>query len=68
MRNADTRLRALERTRPAPAPAPIDRALMATRFALWGYLAARAPGESLADATTRLAGDPLAVRCAERHR
>ena len=56
MRNAETRLRILERNRPAPEPIPIDRALMATRFALWAYLAARAPGESLADATSRLAG------------
>ena len=56
MRNAETRLRILERNRPAPAPDPVDRALMATRFALWAYLSARAPGESLADATTRLAG------------
>ena len=56
MRNADARLAALERNRPAPAPDPVDRALMATRFALWAYLAARAPGESLADACARLAG------------
>jgi len=56
MRNAETRLRILERNRPAPEPVPIDRALMATRFGLWSYLSARQPNESLAEATSRLAG------------
>jgi hypothetical protein len=56
MRDADARLRALERNRPAPQPDPVDLARMADRCALWSYLAAQGPGESRADAAARLAG------------
>jgi hypothetical protein len=55
MRNADARLRALERNRPAPTPDPVDLARTANRVALWSYLAAQGPGESRAAAVARLA-------------